>query len=229
MLPTLNTLPEGVRGQSIDLLNMHLAAAIDLQAQMKQAHWNVRGPGFAAVHELFDAIASAVGGYIDLLAERAAGLGGVAHGTVQVAAEQSFLASYPLDGTADPQRHVFAAAGVLGAFGQSLREAVGRTSNLSDPVTADILTEILRGIDQYLWLIESHVDADSLHLLPEMHLPLRGAVPVQIYGNDTDQTGTTRSGSDWHFTATTDKKAAAKTRDGVEKWMNEGDAGNDPV
>ena len=95
MLPTLNTLPEDVRGQSVDLLKMRLAAAIDLQARIKQAHWNVRGPGSTSIHALFDTIATFVEDYIDLLAERAAGLGATAHDTVQVATEQSFLASAP--------------------------------------------------------------------------------------------------------------------------------------
>lgn len=50
MQPTRNTLSENIRAQSIGLLNKHLVAAIDLQAQVKQAHWNVRGPGFIAIH-----------------------------------------------------------------------------------------------------------------------------------------------------------------------------------
>ena len=95
MHPTHNTLSENIRAQSVELLNKHLAAAIDLHAQVKQAHWNVRGPSFIAIHELFDKVSGEVENYSDLIAERAGGLGGTAYGTVQVAAERSFLVPYP--------------------------------------------------------------------------------------------------------------------------------------
>ena len=96
MHQTHNTLNLLVREQSINVLNRHLAAAIDLQAQLKQAHWNVRGPGFLAIHELFDTIAGLAADDADLLAERCAALGGTAEGTIQVAVENSYLLRYPL-------------------------------------------------------------------------------------------------------------------------------------
>lgn len=156
MHPTHNTLSENIRAQSVELLNKHLAASIDLQAQVKQAHWNVRGPSFIAVHELFDDVATQVATYSDLLAERATGLGGTAHGTVQVAAERSFLVPYDL-GVADEPSHLFAVAGSLAAFGQSSREAIGSSTGFGDVATADLFTEISRGVDQQLWLVESHL------------------------------------------------------------------------
>jgi len=76
MQNTRNTLDETVRIQSVELLNHNLAAAIDLHAQVKQAHWNVRGPGFIAIHELFDRVSTEVEGFSDMLAERAGGLAG---------------------------------------------------------------------------------------------------------------------------------------------------------
>jgi starvation-inducible DNA-binding protein len=155
MQPTRNTLSENIRAQSVELLNRHLAAAIDLHAQVKQAHWNVRGPGFIAIHQLFDKVAGEVETYSDLIAERAGGLGGTAHGTIQVAAERSFLVPYLL-GIADEAQHVFAVSGTLAAFGQSAREAVGQATGFGDGDTADLFTEISRGIDQQLWLVESH-------------------------------------------------------------------------
>jgi starvation-inducible DNA-binding protein len=155
MHATHNTLAEPIRAQSIELLNKHLAAAIDLHAQAKQAHWNVRGPGFIAIHELFDKVSEAVEEYSDMLAERAGGLGGTAHGTIQVAAERSFLVPYDL-GVADENSHVFAVASALAAFGQSAREAIGLATSYGDVDTADLFTEISRGIDKQLWFVESH-------------------------------------------------------------------------
>ena len=92
---THNTLAESIRSQSIEILNAHLAAAIDLYAQVKQAHWNMRGLNFIALHELFDKASEEVEGFSDKLAERAGGLGGTAYGTLQVAATRSFLVPYP--------------------------------------------------------------------------------------------------------------------------------------
>lgn len=157
MHATHNTLPEIIRGQSIELLNKHLAAAIDLHAQMKQAHWNVRGPSFISIHELFDKVSAEVEEYSDQIAERAGGLGGTAYGTVQMAAERSFLIPYPL-GIADETQHIFAVAGALAAFGQSAREAIKLADDFGDADTADLFTQVSRGIDQQLWFVEAHID-----------------------------------------------------------------------
>lgn len=156
MQPVRNTLSEAIRMQSVALLNKHLAAAIDLHAQMKQAHWNVRGLSFIAIHELFDKVSVEVENYSDLIAERAGGLGGTALGTIQAAVENSFLIPYPL-GIADERQHVFAVAGALAAFGQSVREAIGKATDFGDVDTADLFTEVSRGIDHQLWFVESHV------------------------------------------------------------------------
>lgn len=156
MQTTHNTLSENIRAQSIELLNKHLAASIDLHAQVKQAHWNVRGPGFMAIRQLFDQVAEQVEDYTDLLAERAGGLGGTAQGTIQVAAERSFLIPYK-HGIADEKCHVFAVAGSLAAFGQSAREAIHDAEKTGDADTADLFTQISRGVDQQVWFVESHI------------------------------------------------------------------------
>ena len=152
---THNTLSENIRAQASELLNKHLAAAIDLHGQLKQAHWNVRGPNFIAIHELFDTIAAEAETYSDQIAERAAGLGAIAEGTVQVAAANSFLVPYPLR-IADEKEHIFAVASTLAAFGQSVREAIGQSAGMGDADSADLFTEISRGVDRRLWLVESH-------------------------------------------------------------------------
>jgi starvation-inducible DNA-binding protein len=156
MQKTHNTLSEKIRIQSVQLLNKHLAAAIDLHAQMKQAHWNVRGPGFIAIHELFDRVSTEVENYSDMIAERAGGLGGTANGTIQVAVAQSFLIPYPL-GIADETQHLFAVSGALAGFGESVREAIDHATKYGDATTADLFTEISRGVDQQLWFVESHL------------------------------------------------------------------------
>ncbi len=153
---THNTLPLTVRETSVVILNRHLSAAIDLHAQIKQAHWNVVGPGFIAVHELFDAIAGLVEDQSDLIAERARALGGTAHGTVPIATANSFLVPYAL-GIADTRQHLFAVAGALAAFEQSVRSAIDETAAAGDAQTSDIFTEIGRAISKQLWFVEAHL------------------------------------------------------------------------
>ncbi|MEO8683227.1 MAG: DNA starvation/stationary phase protection protein Dps [Devosia sp.] len=160
MHATHNTLSETIRAQSAGLLNLHLAAPIDLRGQVKQAHWNVSGPGFMAVHQLFDDVSGEVKTCSDMIAERAGGVGSTALGTVQVATERSFLVPYTL-GVADVTEHIFAASATLAAFGQSIREAAAQATGSKDANTSDLSTEISRGIDRQLWFVESHAPAKT--------------------------------------------------------------------
>ncbi|HMF18249.1 MAG TPA: DNA starvation/stationary phase protection protein Dps, partial [Gemmataceae bacterium] len=105
MFKTKNDLSEGIRSKMVELLNARLADAIDLQTQTKQAHWNVKGPNFIALHELFDKVNEDVEDYVDDLAERAVQLGGAAEGTARLVAKRSSLAEYPAN-TADGRSHV---------------------------------------------------------------------------------------------------------------------------
>jgi len=155
MLKTHNTLTENIRGQSIDLLNKNLAIAIDLHGQLKQAHWNVRGPAFIAIHELFDKVAAEVEEFSDMLAERAGALGGVAKGGLKNVAEKTILKPYPHE-IADEKSHVEAVASALAKFGESVRESIDASADFGDAITADLFTQIGRGIDQQIWFVESH-------------------------------------------------------------------------
>jgi starvation-inducible DNA-binding protein len=152
---TKNDLPEETRGQVIGLLNQRLADAIDLQTQCKQAHWNVKGPAFIALHKLFDDVNESVEEYVDLIAERIVQLGGVAEGTVGVVAKRTSLAGYPLTLSAGGD-HVAALSDALAGFGRTARIGIEEMNDLEDAGTADILTEISRGIDQWLWFVEAH-------------------------------------------------------------------------
>jgi len=140
------------------LMNQRLASAVDLQLQMKQAHWNVKGPSFIALHELFDKVDEAVEEYVDLIAERIVQLGGIAEGTVRVAAGRTRLPEYPL-AIADGMAHVEAVARALSTFGQEARTTIEEASALGDADTADLFTEVSRGTDKWLWFVEAHSQA----------------------------------------------------------------------
>ncbi len=155
LYPTKNDLPEAARLEAIELLNQRLADCIDLQTQCKQAHWNVKGPAFIALHKLFDEINEEVEEYVDLLAERIVQLGGIAEGTVGVVAERSTLVDYPL-GLSTGAEHVAALSDALAMFGRTVRVGIEEMNELEDADSADILTEISRGVDKWLWFVEAH-------------------------------------------------------------------------
>ncbi len=165
--PTLNDIPEAARGQVIDLLNQRLADAIDLQLQSKQAHWNVKGPHFIALHKLFDEIHGAAEEYVDLLAERVVQLGGIAEGTSAIVAERSELPQYPIN-ISTGEEHVWALSNALASFGERMRRAIDETDELGDVDATDICTEISRGVDKWLWFVEAHAEGVA-------HLPGKGA------------------------------------------------------
>jgi starvation-inducible DNA-binding protein len=160
MYKTKNDLPEAARTAVVDLMNALLADAIDLQTQCKHAHWNVKGPSFIALHELFDKLNSDVEDYVDLLAERAVQLGGVADGTARAVVKRSRLPEYGYRG-GDGLQHVTALSTSLAGFGKAARAAIDQANELRDADTADIATEISRGADTWLWFLEAHVQAQS--------------------------------------------------------------------
>ena len=140
----------------IDLLNQSLAGTIDLKLQAKQAHWNVKGEAFIALHELFDTISTQADNYADMIAERAVQLGGIAQGTVQIVSKNTKLAVYPVD-MQDSQKHVKALSTALGTLADFLRSAIDSSDESGDAVTADLFTEVTRGLDKLRWFVESNI------------------------------------------------------------------------
>ena len=159
MYSTRNDLTEATRGKMIDLLDARLADATDLQTQLKQAHWNVKGPTFITLHDFFDKINEAVEDYVDDLAERAVQLGGTAHGTARQVAKRSTLPEYPAVSTGrGPRRGSWLMYWPPSASWRA--PAIDQADELRDKDTADLFTEISPGIDKWLWFVEAHLQAD---------------------------------------------------------------------
>lgn len=156
MHETRNDIPKTTRTKMIELLNARLADAIDLYAQVKQAHWNVKGMQFISLHELFDKVAEAVEEGVDDLAERAVELGGTADGTLPSVVKRTTLAPYPVDVTAGKD-HVQRVADALAAYGRNIRAAIGAAPDVGDADTSDLFTEISRVADKQLWFVEAHL------------------------------------------------------------------------
>jgi starvation-inducible DNA-binding protein len=155
-----NALPEERQAKVIEILNRRLADAIDLQLQSRQAYWNVKGPHFVALRELFNKVAGGVEEYANLIAEHIVQLGGKAEGTAHAVAVRSSLDGHWLS-SADGNGHIDALSTTLTDFGRHARYASAQASELKDADTAAIFTEIARGIDKWLWFVETSQQADN--------------------------------------------------------------------
>lgn len=140
----------------VELLNQQLATYIDLKLQLKQAHWNVKGPNFIGLHELFDDAAGQVDGWCDTIAERARALGGEACGTIDDVSASTLLKPYTV-GVAPWDRHVAAIMAALDIVSKSGRQAIQTCLGADDQATADVFIELVRGVDKLRYLIGSHV------------------------------------------------------------------------
>ena len=159
MFETRNDLSADIRTQVIRLLNARLADAIDLGLQSKHAHWNVKGPNFIALHELFDQIAEQIDAHVDAIAERVTALGGTAGGTLAAVSRATTLKAYPeqiLAGVA----HLEALSTALAAFGRNVRAGIDEAARLGDADSADLFTEVSREADKQLWFLEAHLHAE---------------------------------------------------------------------
>jgi len=148
----------GAREKLIALLNQQLADTSDLYSQTKQAHWNVKGPQFSQLHELFDKLAHELEEDVDLIAERATALGGLALGTVRMSAAASRLPEASLD-VVESVPTVEALAGRYASLAATTRAAIDAATEQGDMDTADLFTEVSRGLDKALWFLEAHVQA----------------------------------------------------------------------
>jgi starvation-inducible DNA-binding protein len=160
MISTHNDLQSNVRKTSIELLNARLADAIDLALLTKQAHWNVKGPNFIAIHEMLDNFRKEIDTHADAIAERAVQLGGTALGTSQIVAKQTPLNPYPTDiyKTVD---HLAALIDRYAASAKLIRAAISEADEAGDADTADIFTGYSRALDKSLWFLEAHTQENS--------------------------------------------------------------------
>jgi starvation-inducible DNA-binding protein len=156
MHKTVNDLNANAKQAAIQLLNARVADAIDLALLTKQAHWNLKGPRFIAIHEMLDAFRTQIDGHVDTMAERVVQLGGTALGTVQTVAQGTTLPPYPTDIYAIDD-HLTALIERYGAVANSVRRSIDEADEAGDADTADIFTAASRDLDKALWFLEAHV------------------------------------------------------------------------
>lgn len=154
-IPTRNDLKSNTRKVSIELLNARLVDAIDLALITKQAHWNIKGPQFIAIHEMLDGFRKELDVHVDTIAERAVQLGGTAFGTSQDVAKGSTLKPYPTD-IHKTKDHLAALIDSYASTAKSVRKAIDEADEAGDADTADIFTAYSRALDKSLWFLEAH-------------------------------------------------------------------------
>jgi starvation-inducible DNA-binding protein len=150
-------LGENTRRQMIDLLNARLADALDLAGQCKQAHWNVKGSSFSALHLLFDTFHANVNLHVDSIAERIVALGGTALGTAAIVADKSSLPAYPTD-IRSGRDHADRMSIAFAAFAKATRAAIETAEEAGDAVTADLFTAVGAQTDKDLWMLDAHLE-----------------------------------------------------------------------
>jgi starvation-inducible DNA-binding protein len=152
--------PSNAKNAAMQLLNARVADTIDLALIIKQAHWNLKGPQFIAIHEMLDEFRTQVDLWVDTMAERVVQLGGTALGTSQVVGKASSVAPYPTDIYAIKD-HLAALIERFGKVANTIRANIDEADEAGDPDTADIFTEVSRGLDKQLWFLEAHTQESA--------------------------------------------------------------------
>jgi starvation-inducible DNA-binding protein len=157
MAVNVKGLEDNARKTAITELNARLADGLALGMAIKQAHWNVKGVNFIAVHELFDTVYANLQEHLDIFAERVQILDGFAVGTSEAVAKTSTLKEYPTNLTKSAD-HIKAICERMRDHGEKLRAAIDATDEAGDANTADIFTAASRTADKDLWFMESHLE-----------------------------------------------------------------------
>ncbi len=157
MFTSPSQIPETSRVQLVETLNERLADGLDLHSQIKVAHWNLKGPQFAALHPLFESFAASLAQHTDELAERAVTLGGKAYGTARYVAKRSHLKEYPQEAKLDLE-HVAAMATSIETFLAGMRASRARAYELRDPDSVDLLTNVITEFEKYAWFLRATLE-----------------------------------------------------------------------
>lgn len=149
--------PAGTKNSAIiETLNARLSDLIDLHWQVKQAHWNVTGANFIAIHRLFDEQAASVREMADSVAERVRALQGQAEGTIRLAVKRTTLDEFPHGAIAWDE----AASQLVERYEQlsaQFKTASDEAADAEDKGTEDLYVEMIRLIDEAAYFLRAHL------------------------------------------------------------------------
>jgi starvation-inducible DNA-binding protein len=151
------TKPED-RARIIEVVRPDLASCLDMVGISKQAHWNVKGYNFIAIHKLFDEIYDYIAGTSDVLAERITALGGTAQGGARFVVANSYIPMYP-DQAVGCCEHLMAMADRLAILSNTMAMSIDKLDQIGSKVTSNIYQDIVHQLDKYLWFVEAHIQA----------------------------------------------------------------------
>ena len=150
-------LPEAARSKVAATLNERLADGLDLHSQIKVAHWNIKGPQFAALHPLFETFAVGLAEHNDSLAERAVTLGGRAYGSARHVAQNSRLPEYPQETSRDLE-HVKLLADRIEKYLDGVRQSRTLAGDAGDTDSADLLGTIVAEFEKHAWFLRASLE-----------------------------------------------------------------------
>ena len=150
------SIPEKNRVDLISMLNSTLAGVSDLYAQLKNAHWNIKGLQFISLHKLFDEQAEALEEQVDTVAERVTALGGTALGAVQDIIANTVLKAYPAN-LFEANLIITHLAHNFAILGEIARKNICDSEKHGDVATGDVYIGLARFLDKQLWFLEAHL------------------------------------------------------------------------
>jgi len=162
-LSNANETSDDVRTTLVQLLNKQLAETVDLRSQVRQAHFNVRGPYIQELRSLFDGLTLDLRHFADLIAERIRTLGGCAAATVRFVAHESCLRDYPLDAL-DAHDHLEALLSSYSRYELDTRHNLKVTQEVGDFETAGLLQIISVSTERNLWFLEAYLEGIAIGL-----------------------------------------------------------------
>ena len=151
-------LSESARRTICDVLNARLSDGLDLHSQIKVAHWNIKGPQFAALHPLFETFALSLAAFNDTVAERAVTLGGKAFGTARHVSKTSRITEYPQDTTRDLE-HVKLLADRFESYLVELRASRSAAESQADTDTVDLFTGVITEFEKNTWFLRASLES----------------------------------------------------------------------
>ena len=157
MFKSPSQLSEVARTKVAEQLNARLADGLDLFSQIKVAHWNVKGPQFAALHPLFETFAVGLALQTDLIAERAVTLGAKAYGTARYVSKVSTLPEYPQETTKDLE-HVKLLAERFDKFLEGVRASRKVAEENGDTDSVDMLTGLVTEFEKHSWMLRASLE-----------------------------------------------------------------------